>query len=264
MALPQFQVSSFKNQKMPLIDIQRLTHRFADGALALDHVDLAVEAGAFVVIAGANGSGKTTLLRHLNGLLRPTEGSVRVDGIAVAKDPARARRRVGLVFQDVDTQLVGETVADDVAFGPENLGLARAEIDARVAAALDAMDLAGAADMPPHLLSGGQKRRLAIAGVLAMDPAIIAFDEPFSNLDYPGVRSVLRRMVDLHAAGKTLIVTTHDLDKVAAHADRLLVLDHGRLVLDGPPAACMNRIERHGIRQPCSYRLGGRLESWLS
>ncbi|MEE4607703.1 MAG: ABC transporter ATP-binding protein [Desulfobacteraceae bacterium] len=249
---------------MPLIDIQHLTHRFADGTLALDGIDLAVEAGAFVLVAGANGSGKTTLLRHLNGLLRPTEGAVHIDGVLVARDPVRARRRVGLVFQDVDTQIVGETVADDVAFGPENLGLARADIEARVAAVLDAMDLSAAADMPPHLLSGGQKRRLAIAGVLAMDPAIIAFDEPFSNLDYPGVRSVLRRMIDLHAAGKTLIVTTHDLDKVAAHADRLLVLDHGRLVLDGPPAACMDRIPDHGIRQPCSYRFGGRLESWLN
>jgi biotin transport system ATP-binding protein len=249
---------------MPLIDIRHLTHRFADGTVALDGIDLTVETGAFVLLAGANGSGKTTLLRHLNGLLRPTEGSVHIDGISVAKDPARARRRVGLVFQDVDTQIVGETVADDVAFGPENLGLPRSEIDAKVAATLDAMDLAAAADMPPHLLSGGQKRRLAIAGVLAMDPAVIAFDEPFSNLDYPGVRSVLRRMIDLHAAGKTLLVTTHDLDKVAAHADRLLVLDHGRLVFDGPPIACMDSIERYGIRQPCSYRLNGRMESWLS
>lgn len=249
---------------MPLIDIQHLTHRFADGTLALDRIDLAIEAGAFVILAGANGSGKTTLLRHLNGLLRPTEGSIRIDGVAVTKDPARARRRVGLVFQDVDTQIVGETVADDVAFGPENLGLPRADIDGRVAGALDAMGLAAAADMPPHLLSGGQKRRLAIAGVLAMDPAVIAFDEPFSNLDDPGVRALLRRMIALHAGGRTLIVTTHDLDKVAAHADRLLVLDRGRLVLDGPPAACMDRVQDHGIRQPCSYRLAGRLESWLN
>ncbi|HDI59463.1 MAG TPA: ABC transporter ATP-binding protein [Desulfobacteraceae bacterium] len=249
---------------MPLIDIRHLTHRFADGTLALDDIDLAVEAGAFVLIAGANGSGKTTLLRHLNGLLRPTAGSVHIDGVPVTRDPQRARRRVGLVFQDVDTQIVGETVADDAAFGPENLGLPRPDIEARVTAALEAMDLAAAADMPPHLLSGGQKRRLAIAGVLAMDPAVIAFDEPFSNLDYPGVRSVLRRMIDLRAAGKTLIVTTHDLDKVAAHADRLLVLAHGRLVLDGPPGACMDDIERYGIRQPCSYRFGGRLESWLN
>jgi biotin transport system ATP-binding protein len=264
MTLPRFQVSSFKNQKMPLIEIHQLTHRFADGTLALDRIDLTIEAGAFVLIAGTNGSGKTTLLRHLNGLLRPTDGSVRIDGISVAKDPARARRRVGLVFQDVDSQIVGETVADDVAFGPENLGLSRTDIETRVAATLETMGLTAAADMPPHLLSGGQKRRLAIAGVLAMDPAVIAFDEPFSNLDYPGVRSVLRRMIDLHAAGKTLIITTHDLDKVAALADRLLVLDRGRLVLDGPPVACVGDIEDYGIRQPCSYRLGGRLESWLN
>jgi len=249
---------------MSLIEIEKLTHRFADGSLGLDGIDLAVAAGAFVVVAGANGSGKTTLLRHLNGLLRPTQGRVRVDGIDVARHPARARRRVGMVFQDVDTQIVGETVADDVAFGPENLGWQRPVIDARVTETLAAMGLAAVRDMPPHLLSGGEKRRLAIAGVLAMDPAVICFDEPFSNLDYPGVRSVLGRMVALHAAGKTLLVTTHDLEKVAFHADRMVVLERGRLVGDGAPEDLMDDIERYGVRRPCPVRLGAGLESWLS
>ena len=249
---------------MSLIEIDNLTHRFADGHLGLDGVCLTVAAGSFVVIAGANGSGKTTLLRHLNGLLGPTAGKVWVEGVEVARDPARARRRVGMVFQDADTQIVGETVADDVAFGPENLGLGRDAVADRVAAALDAMNLTAVRDMPPHLLSGGEKRRLAIAGVLAMDPVVIVFDEPFSNLDYPGVRSVLRRMLELRAMGKTLIVTTHDLEKVVAHADRLVVLDRGRLVGDGLPVDLMGDIERYGVRRPCTVRLGGAMESWLS
>ncbi len=248
---------------MSLIEIENLSHRFADGTLGLDAIDLAIDEGAFVVIAGANGSGKTTLLRHLNGLLQPTSGQVRIDGIDVRSNPARACRRVGLVFQDADTQIVGETVADDVAFGPENLGLPAVEIKSRVAAALAALQLSDAADTPPHLLSGGQKRRLAVAGVLAMAPAIIAFDEPFSNLDLAGVRSVLERMLELHAAGKTLLVTTHDLDKVAAHAQRIVVLSRGRVVADGPPMAVMADIERHGVRQPCTFRIRGTLESWL-
>lgn len=249
---------------MPLIEIEHLSHRFADGSFGLDGIDATIEAGAFVVVAGANGSGKTTLLRHLNGLLFATAGRVGVDGIDVARHPARARRRVGMVFQDVDTQIVGETVADDVAFGPENLGWKRSLIEERVNDVLDAVGLADARDMPPHLLSGGAKRRLAIAGVLAMDPAIVCFDEPFSNLDYPGIRSVLGRMVALHDAGKTLLVTTHDIEKVAAHADRMMVLDRGRLVGDGAPDTLMDDLERYGVRRPCPVRLGKTLESWLN
>lgn len=249
---------------MALIEIENLTHRFADGSLGLDGIHMRVEAGTFLVIAGANGSGKTTLLRHLNGLLRASKGEIRINGIDVAREPAQARRLVGMVFQDVDTQIVGETVADDIAFGPENLGLARDAVTARVETALKVMNLAAVRDMPPHLLSGGEKRRLAIAGVLAMEPMVVAFDEPFSNLDFPGIRSVLRHMLSLHAEGKTLIVTTHDLEKVVAHADRLVVLDDGRLAGDGPPLELMADIERYGVRQPCPVRLGKGLESWLN
>jgi biotin transport system ATP-binding protein len=145
-----------------------------------------------VVVAGPNGSGKTTLIRHLNGLLLPTEGCVKVAGISVQKDPMRARRLVGMMFQDADSQIVGETVYGDVAFGPENLRLDNDQIRERVALALDVVGLKNFAEQRPHLLSGGEKRRLAIAGILAMEPKIIAFDEPFASLDYPGVKQVLR------------------------------------------------------------------------
>jgi biotin transport system ATP-binding protein len=247
-----------------IIEIDHLTHRFADGAIGVEGVTLAIEEGAFVVIAGANGSGKTTLLRHLNGLLRPTSGSVRVAGACVTANPIQARVRVGMVFQDADSQIVGETVRDDVAFGPENLRLDRAEIDRRVAEALTATGLAHLADKRPHLLSGGEKRRLAIAGILAMRPRVIVFDEPFVNLDYPGVRQVLDQMLRQHRAGSTIIVTTHDLEKVLAHADRLVFMRAGRIAGDGPPPAMVARAEAFGVRRPRAAHLGVEALSWLS
>jgi biotin transport system ATP-binding protein len=248
----------------PIIEIKDLTHRFADGTAGLNGITLAIEAGDFVVIAGANGSGKTTLLRHFNGLLQPTSGSVRVAGACVQKNPLQARMRVGMVFQDADSQIVGETVRDDVAFGPENLRLDRAEIDQRVEEALAATGLVHLADKRPHLLSGGEKRRLAIAGVLAMQPKVIAFDEPFSNLDYPGVRQVLDQILRQHRAGCTIVVTTHDLEKVLAHADRLVFMRGGKIEADGPPPALIERAESFGVRRPRAAHLGVEALSWLN
>jgi biotin transport system ATP-binding protein len=250
---------------MPLIvEIRNLTHCFADGTVGLGDVTLDIEEGAFVVIAGANGSGKTTLLRHLNGLLMPTSGTVRVAGVSVADDPLRARMLVGMIFQDADSQIVGETVQDDVAFGPENLRLSRSEVSLRVAGALAAVGLAELAGRRPQRLSGGEKRRLSIAGVLAMQPRVIVFDEPFSNLDYPGVRQVLGQMVALHRSGQTILLTTHDLDKVLDHADRLVIMQHGRIVADGLPAAVVSEAEAFDVRSPHAERRGGGGLSWLS
>jgi biotin transport system ATP-binding protein len=247
-----------------IIEIDNLTHRFADGTVGLDGITLQIQAGAFVVIAGANGSGKTTLLRHLNGLLLPTSGSVRVAGVCVRENPIQARVRVGMVFQDADSQIIGETVRDEVAFGPENLRLDRVEIDRRVSDALAATGLMHLVDKRPHLLSGGEKRRLTIAGILAMQPQVIVFDEPFASLDYPGVRQVLDQMIRQHRAGCTIIVTTHDLDKVLAHADRLVFLRDGRIEDDGPPPALVARAESCGVRSPRAAYLGVEALSWLS
>lgn len=246
-----------------LIEIQNLSHRFVDGRSALEGIDLTIPAGEFVVIAGPNGSGKTTLIRHLNGLLRPTGGRVLLNGVDVARDGVRARQLVGMVFQDPDSQIVGETVYDDVAFGPENLALDRAEISKRVQASLAAVELARLAEQRPHLLSGGEKRRLAIAGVLAMQPQVIVFDEPFASLDFPGVRQVLAQIVALHRSGRTIVVTTHDLEKVIAHAQRLVLLCKGRIVGDGRPADLLKETEKYGVREPCASRLGAEVASWL-
>lgn len=245
------------------IRIERLTHRYPDGTLALEEVSLSIAAGEFVVMAGANGSGKTTLLRHLNGLLLPTAGSVHVAGLSVPRHLAEIRRRVGMVFQDADCQIVGETVAADVAFGPENLRLARSEVRRRVAEALSVAGLAHLADKRPHLLSGGEKRRLAIAGVLAMHPEVVVCDEPFASLDYPGVRQVLGLLVALHRGGRTIVLSTHDLDKVLAHAGRLVVLHAGRIVRDGPPAQAACGLETFGVRSPLSGETELKRLSWL-
>ncbi len=249
---------------MSIIQISHLYHHFADGTQGLDDVTLAFEEGEFTVVAGANGSGKTTLLRHINGLLLSESGTVTVCGKSVKADPSAARQQVGMVFQDADSQIVGETVYDDVAFGPENLSLERSQINQRVNQALAAVDLSGFENKMPHHLSGGEKRRLAIAGVLAMAPRVLMMDEPFSNLDYPAACRVLDHILDLHKNGHTIIVTTHDLEKVIAHAQRLVVMVKGRVVKDGMPAEVIGGIERYGIRPPCSVQLGQGIRPWVN
>ncbi len=249
---------------MDVILIKDLSHAFHNGAKALDGLNLTVPRGQLLVVAGPNGSGKTTMLRCLNGLLIPKQGTVSIMGRQVAENPALARRAVGMVFQDPDAQIVGETVRDDCAFGPENLKLAEEEITRRVDEALAVVGLSHMADKRPHVLSAGEKRRLAIAGVLAMGPEIIVFDEPFSNLDYPGVRQVLGQIVELHGQGRTIIITTHDLDKIAAHAERLVIMQRGRLVRDGRPEDLLPEVEDFGIRMPSATRLGLEVPSWLN
>ncbi|WP_163335877.1 energy-coupling factor ABC transporter ATP-binding protein [Desulfopila sp. IMCC35008] len=246
-----------------IIEIDNLTHIFSDGTKGLNNINLTVTSGSFVVIAGSNGSGKTTLLRHLNGLLLPREGEVRIEGVPVEDDLLAARQKVGMVFQDTDSQIVGETVFEEIAFGPENLGLDRDEVHKRVTAAMKSVGLAHRADDRPHLLSGGQKRRLTIAGILAMEPAILVFDEPFSNLDYPGVLTVLRHIVSLHEQGHTILLITHDLEKVIYHADRLVIMQEGRVVRDDIPHHLFKELETLGVRQPCASRMGYQLQSWL-
>jgi biotin transport system ATP-binding protein len=250
----------------PIIKIEKLSHRYEDGSYGLHSVSLQVDKGAFVVIAGANGSGKTTLLRHLNGLLAPTAGSVEIDGQSVRSNPARARRLVGMMFQDAASQIIGDTVGEDVAFGPENLHLEREEIDRRVQRALSRVGLADFVGQRPHLLSGGEKRRLAIAAILAMQPSVVVFDEPFTSLDYPGTGQVLSQMVSLQQTGHTILVTTHELEKVLAHADRLMIMHEGRLVRDGAPSAVLADAESFGVRNPVSVkrRTGIQALSWLN
>lgn len=246
----------------PIIETENLTHRFSDGTLGLDAVTLRIRKGSFIVIVGRNGSGKTTFLRHLNGLLLPTVGTVKVAGLSVEKNLKTVRQTVGMVFQDADSQIVGETVGDDVAFGPENLGLAPERVHARVRAALDTVGLSRLAHQQPYLLSSGEKRRLAIAGILAMNPEVIVFDEPFSNLDFPGLKQVLHQIVGLHRTGHTVVIATHDVEAVMGFADRLLVMADGRVVRDGDPQALANELVSYGVREPGRLHFEERTVLW--
>lgn len=249
---------------MHLLETRELRHRFPDGTEALRGVSLAFPAGGLTVLAGANGSGKTVFARHLNGLLRPTSGEVLLEGRSIFEDIAAARQAVGLVFQNSESQFVGQTVTDDVAFGPENLNLPAAEVGRRTEEALRRVGLWDRRDASPHLLSGGQKRRAAIAGVLAMGPKAVVLDEPFSGLDYSGVRQVLRQLVELKEGGTAVIVISHQLEKLLAHADRLVLFDRGAVVADGSPLEVAPFLERHEVRNPLACGVPLEHLSWLS
>ncbi len=246
-----------------MIQIRNLHHHYPDGTRALKGIDLTISDGEFLLICGPNGSGKTTLIRLICGLLKPSTGSVHVNSLDPIRDSRELRRLVGMVFQDPDSQIVGETVREDVAFGPENLGLSVEEIAERVDWSLRVMGLKELSEKPCYLLSGGEKRRLAIAGVLAMKPRVILFDEPFSFLDYPGIQEVLKHMVDLHREGHTLVVSTHDVEKVVAHVDRIAILNSGEVKMAGPSEEILAKLSQFGIRPPCYALLGGKKISWL-
>ncbi|MFC7167148.1 energy-coupling factor ABC transporter ATP-binding protein [Halospeciosus flavus] len=232
-----------------MIQVQNLVHRYGETA-AVDGVSLDVDDGEFVVLAGANGSGKTTLVRHFDGLLEPDAGDVLVDGTPVQENLVAARTKVGMVFQDPRDQFVAATVGADVAFGPENLGLDRDEIEARVDEALDAVELDGRREERIDRLSGGEQERVAIAGALAMRPAHLVLDEPFTGLDDPARQSVLTRLDALHDAGTSLVVVTHDLRDVADLADRVVVLSDGQVAVDAPPATALDHLDGTRVRHP--------------
>jgi cobalt/nickel transport system ATP-binding protein len=223
---------------VPVLELRGVAHAYPDGHQALYGVDLHVHPGERVAVLGPNGAGKTTLVLHLNGILLPGAGSVSVSGLPVAgPNLAEIRRRVGIVFQDPDDQLFMPTVRDDVAFGPRNLGLRGAELDRVVMDALERVGMADYVDRPPHHLSFGQRRRVAVATVLAMQPEILVLDEPSSNLD-PASR---RELADiLRALPVTLLMVTHDLPYALELCPRSVILDEGVVVADGETAALLS------------------------
>ena len=236
---------------MPFLEVRNISQHFASVA-ALTDVSLRFEEREFVVLAGRSGSGKTVLIRHLNGLLAPTSGEIFLEGRSMAKVHSLARRVIGMVFQEPEHQIVGQTVEEDVAFGPRNLRLEQPEIAARVDRALELFELQGKRHSDPRTLSGGEKRRLALAGVFAMKPRMVICDEPFSNLDYPGVIDVLGALTTLNASGCGIIVVTHEVEKVLAHATRLIVLSEGRVAYDGEASGAVPRFADWGLRPPVS------------
>lgn len=234
------------------VDIHNLYYTYGDGTQALRGIDLFVAPGEKVALVGPNGSGKSTLLLHLNGILRG-EGEVRVCGQAVQDDRlGEIRAAVGLVFQDPDDQLFCQSVYDDVAFGPIYMGFDRDEVDDRVARALRSVGMQGAQERVSHHLSQGEKKRVAIASVLAMDPEILVLDEPSAGLD-PRSRRELIQLLD--ALPQTMLVASHDMHLVAELFPRMIVIDQGRIAADGATAELMRNpslLEAHGLEAPCA------------
>ena len=219
-------------------DTEGLTYRYGIGTpfekTAVDHVDLEIEAGSFVGIIGHTGSGKSTLIQHLNGLLRPTEGKVLLDGVNIWADKSKMRQmrfRVGLVFQYPEYQIFEETVAKDIAFGPRNMGLAEEEVQARVRETAAIVGLSEEIlKQSPFLLSGGQKRRVAIAGVMAMRPEVLILDEPTAGLDPRGREEILQEIQAYrNQTGATILLVSHSMEDVARHAKKILVMNAGKV-----------------------------------
>ena len=247
---------------IPILEVHDLSHVYSKGTpfeqKALDHVNLNVERGEFLAIIGHTGSGKSTLIQHLNGLLRPTDGQVLLHGkniFAADSDIRHVRFRIGLVFQYPEYQLFEETVGKDIAYGPTNMGLDAAEIERRVAQAMEDVGLDGSLrDKSPFELSGGQKRRVALAGVVAMQPEILVLDEPTAGLDPAGRREIfalIRRLHDVH--GTTIVLVTHSMEDAARMADRLVVMQNGRVFLSGKPEEVFARadeLEQAGLTVP--------------
>lgn len=235
------------------IEIKNLTHIYSEGlpfeSVALDEVSFSVKDGDFFGIIGHTGSGKSTLLQHLNGLLKPKSGTIVISGTDITADGAvmrDVRRKVGLVFQYPEYQLFEETVAADVAFGPKNLGLAEEEVDERVREALElvGLDYEELKDVSPFDLSGGQKRRVAIAGVIAMKPEVLILDEPTAGLNPKAHRDVLEMVTEIHRHENNIIVlVSHNMNDIAALCDRVAVMDHGQLLMEGTPEEVFSREE---------------------
>lgn len=228
----------------PVVDIRGLRYRYPDGTQALDHVDFQLHPGECVAVLGPNGSGKTTFSLHLNGLLRG-EGfvevcGVRLDGSTAAEALAKVRARVGLVFQNSDEQLFMPTVMEDVAFGPANLGLSPEKAAACARAALEQVGMSEVAGKAPYHLSAGEKRRVALAGVLAMQPQILVLDEPTTSLDPPGQRELARLLRSLPQAK---VLVTHDADFAAGLASRAVFFERGRIAGEGPVREIIERFQ---------------------
>ena len=235
----------------PAVELEHLHFRYPDGFEALRGIDLLIEAGEKVALVGPNGAGKSTLMLQLNGLLVPSHGSVRIGGLEVDRSTVkRIRAAVGVVLQDPDDQLFSPTVYDDVAFGPIHLGVPIGEIHDRVERALAAVGMTGFERRIPHRLSLGQRKRVALATVLSMDPSILVFDEPSAGLDPRGRRGLIRL---LRSLDQTVLVSTHDMRLVAEVFPRTVVIDDGRIVADGPTSRLLEDVallDAHGLEAP--------------
>lgn len=248
------------------MELKSISFAYEEQPETLRSLSLSFSSGEKVAVIGGNGAGKSTLFLCCNGVLQPQKGEILLRGQKISakkKDLNLLRQSAGVVFQDPNQQFVGATVEEEISFGPMNLCLPEAEVRRRVEQALQQLELGSLRDRPPHLLSGGEKKRLSIAGVLAMQPELILLDEPTAFLDGSSARGLEGTLADLHSQGKTLVLSTHDMDFVYRWADRALLLLDGRIAADGLPQTvfgCRNLLDQAGLQPPILYELAGRLK----
>ena len=257
----------------PIIRVDHLTHTYSAGTpfqrSAVRDMSLEIQPGEFLGIIGHTGSGKSTLIQHLNGLLKPTEGHIYLNGQDIWADPKKIRQvrfQVGLVFQYPEYQLFEETVYKDVAFGPKNMGLPQEEIDRRVRASVRAVGLSDEMlEKSPFALSGGQKRRVAIAGVMAMEPEVLILDEPTAGLDPRGCEDILSLLRSYHARrGSTVVLVSHSMEEIARNVDRIVVLSDGKVYMAGTPKQVFARaheLEQVGLDVPQVTKVAAALKA---
>ena len=259
---------------MSILKIKDLVHKYVtygdieedkQEIAAINHIDINVEKGEFVAILGKNGSGKSSLAKHINGLLMPTEGTVYIKGMDTKDESTllKVRQSAGIVFQNPDNQIVGTTVEEDTAFGPENLGIASKDIWTRITAALTGVGMIAYKEASPNHLSGGQKQRVAIAGIMAMEPECIVLDEPTAMLDPERRRHVLSLVKALNKEKNiTILMVTHHMEEVIL-ADRIIVMDQGKIVMDGKPKEIFSRVDEMktlGLEVPYATELAWELK----
>ena len=240
----------------PILQLEHISYTYPDGPLAVEDLSVSIEKGERVAVLGRNGAGKSTFFLLCNGILEPSEGTIRCGGKPLTrnkKDLTELRRRVGIVFQEAENQILAVTVEGEVSFGPMNLGLPMEEVERRTVEALDRMGLGEYGDRSPQYLSGGEKKRVTIADILAMEPDVILLDEPTASLDPENVARLEETLDQLTRAGIALVVSTHDVDFAARFARRGLVFSRGKLVADGSLESIFSRqelLEEAGLRKP--------------
>lgn len=260
----------FMNQKIGvsnMLEVQNLKYSYNNDYQALKGVSLKIDDGDMVALLGKNGAGKSTLFLHLNGIYEPDEGKVFIDGEELKynkKSLLKFRQKVGIVFQNPDDQIFAPTVEEDVAFGPLNLGLPMEEVQDRVEEALARVGMSGTEKIAPHHLSGGQKKRVAIAGILAMKPEIMVLDEPTAGLDPQGVENLVKLLKELNDEGITIVISTHEVDLVPDYANKVFVLVDGELIAEGTPKEIFAQpeiLERAHLKIPIVTDLFQQLET---
>ncbi len=249
-----------------MLKAENIFYSYDDGTKALKGIDFQISQGEIVALVGKNGAGKSTLFLNFNGILRPDEGNIFVDGDMLKYDKKsliKCRQKLGIVFQNPDDQIFAPTVEEDVAFGPLNLKLSQDETQKRVSEALKRVGMSGFEKKAPHNLSGGQKKRVAIAGILAMKPEIMILDEPTSGLDPVGVRKIIKLLKELNNEGMTILISTHDVDLVVEYADKVYVIVDGEIIGKGTPNEIFNNMEiikKANLRLPLIAELFKKLE----